>query len=485
MQKFFVPRADRKLGDRYELLECLGDGSYGWVWTAKRLQDQTTVALKIPKEQGGSNETLAEGKALLNQAKHDNVVAIYWMGRVPPDRQWYIIEMEYFPSSTLAQVLENQDSPFAKSYKALLDIYEQVLRGVAFLHDLGIAHGDIKPHNILVAGDRVKITDFGSSVQPDEMYVRSRENGGTILYSAPERLGYFGTDSGVGGPFRGDIYSLGVLLYYLSTSRTPHETFTQAARCAPFPDPRELNSSVSPALAEFTMRCLKRRPDERWPSVAEMLAQWGHVRHAQIQYAPLRIPPKAIGETQDWSSRVLAYFEKRDYSSAVRVAESEFLASNEPHALLLLLTSLYKDHKFFDCARRIEGYPLLFVKGAPFADELRHLAVDVYLAVRQYEKAEKLIDELLAEDKKSLRLQLRKASLLGLSAKYQTARDFLLDLNRSHPQTPAVLKRLVVVHEQLRETDRAAAFLKGYMKLCPQDDWAEKKQVELGSLGAG
>ncbi|MEI6150052.1 MAG: serine/threonine-protein kinase, partial [bacterium] len=365
MQKFFVPRADRKLGDRYELLECLGDGSYGWVWTATRLKDQAVVALKIPKEQGGSNETLAEGKALLNQAHHENVVAVNWMGRVPPDRQWYVIEMEYFPSSTLAQVFESQDSPFAKSYKALLAIYEQVLCGVAFLHGLGIAHGDIKPHNILVAGDRVKITDFGSSVQPDEMYVRTRENGGTILYSAPERLGYFGTDPGVGGPLRGDIYSLGVLLYYLSTSRTPHATFTQAARCAPFPDPSELNSSVSPALAEFTMRCLQRRPEDRWPSVAEMLAQWAQVRHAQLQYAPLRATPKAIGETQDWSSRVLAYFEKREYSRAVRVAESEFLATNEPHALLLLLTSLYKDGKFFDCARRIEGYPLLFAKGAP------------------------------------------------------------------------------------------------------------------------
>lgn len=485
MQKFFVPRADRKLGDRYELLECLGDGSYGWVWTATRLEDQAIVALKIPKEQGGSNETLAEGKALLNQAHHENVVTVNWMGRVPPDHQWYAIEMEYFPSSTLAQVLENQDNAFAKSYKALLGIYEQVLRGVAFLHDLGIAHGDIKPHNILVAGERVKITDFGSSVQPDEMYVRTRENGGTILYSAPERLGYFGTDPGTGGPFRGDIYSLGVLLYYLSTSRTPHATFTQAARCAPFPDPSELNSSVSPALAEFAMRCLQRSPEARWPSVAGMLTQWDSVRHAQLQFAPLRVPPKVIGEFLDWSSRVLAYFEKREYSRAVNVAEYAFLASNEPHALLLLLTSLYKDRKFFDCARRIEGNPVFFASGAAFSDELRHLAVDVYLAIRQYDEAEQIIDKLLAEGTRSLRLQLQKASLMGLSARYDEARLLLLDLNRTHPQTPAILKRLVVVHEQLREIDRAAAFLKGYIALCPGDNWAERKQKELSLLGAG
>jgi serine/threonine-protein kinase len=62
--KFFIPRADRRLGDRYELLECLGDGSYGWVWRSQRLEDNRIVALKIPKQQGARNKDLAEGSAL-------------------------------------------------------------------------------------------------------------------------------------------------------------------------------------------------------------------------------------------------------------------------------------------------------------------------------------------------------------------------------------------------------------------------------------
>ena len=49
--KFFVPRADRRLGDRYLLLDCLGDGSYGWVWKAQRVVDGAIVAVKIPKAQ--------------------------------------------------------------------------------------------------------------------------------------------------------------------------------------------------------------------------------------------------------------------------------------------------------------------------------------------------------------------------------------------------------------------------------------------------
>ena len=65
--RFFIPREDKKLGDRYQLLEQLGDGSYGWVWRAEKLENREIIALKIPKEQGASNDDLAEGSALVNK----------------------------------------------------------------------------------------------------------------------------------------------------------------------------------------------------------------------------------------------------------------------------------------------------------------------------------------------------------------------------------------------------------------------------------
>jgi hypothetical protein len=65
------------------------------------------------------------------------VVDVYWMGRVPPEREWYAIEMEYFPSITLAQLLDKGEEGFVASYDKLLGVFEQVLEGCAHLHRVG------------------------------------------------------------------------------------------------------------------------------------------------------------------------------------------------------------------------------------------------------------------------------------------------------------------------------------------------------------
>ena len=61
--QFFMPREDKRLGDGYQLLECLGDGSYGWVWRAEKLETHEIVAVKIPKEQGEKTRILRKAKS--------------------------------------------------------------------------------------------------------------------------------------------------------------------------------------------------------------------------------------------------------------------------------------------------------------------------------------------------------------------------------------------------------------------------------------
>lgn len=481
--KFFIPRADRRLGDRYELIECLGDGSYGWVWRAQRLSDGAIVAIKIPKAQGKRNEDLAEGSPLVGQLSHPSVVSVHWMGRVPPEREWYAIEMEYFPSLTLAQLLDAGEEGFVASYAKLLDVFQQVLDGCAHLHRLGMSHGDIKPQNILVSADCVKLTDFGSSILPDDMYTRTRENGGTILYSAPEIVGVPLSTRDRSGRFLSDIYSLGVLLYHLVTARLPHDTLSQVARHVPFPRAGEVNSSVSRALDDFIQRCLQLEPGDRWPSVEAMLAAFQLARRTQLQFTPTRALTAAPTPRVDWSTQAMGFLERGEFRDAELVARAEFEMSRDPQAFLMMVQASYGENRFFDCIREFEGRPDLVGMSSPIGAELRRLALSAYLEVRNVDQARAFVELCLAESPDSPDLLLKQASILALDAKYETAAEQLLALNRRLPGKPAILRRLVAVYEQLRDTGKAAAFLRAYQKAAPEEPWGTSKAEHFRALG--
>ena len=482
-QKFFIPQADRRLGDQYELLECLGDGSYGWVWRASRIEDGEIVAVKIPKLQGESNEKLSEGSALVGQAAHANVVSVHWMGRVPPDRQWYVIEMEYFPSLTLAQLLERGDQGFVASYQKILELYAQILGGVAYLHGLGMNHGDIKPQNILVSAEHVKLTDFGCSALPEDMYARSRENGGTVLYSAPEVVDAGDMPSSKADCFKADIYSLGVLLYHLVTTRLPHDTLSQVARHAPFPKVREVSATACPGLDAFVDRCLKAKVEDRWGSVEEMVPEFRKVVREQLEFNPTRAPATAAGPPEDWSLQALRYLEEENFRRAEEIARTEFEKGRDVQAFRIMLTAELHEQRYFDCLRDIQENQDLVEGDYASAQTIRKLALVVYLETRRIDEAHRIIDACLHADPESAGLLFKKAAVLGLEARYEEAAAILLELNRRLPGRAPVLKKLVGVFEQLRDQGKAAAFLRAYAEAVPDDPWALRRLEEYRALG--
>ena len=474
--RYFILNADRRLGDRYELLECLGDGSYGWVWKAQRVNDGAIVAVKIPKAQGSKNRELAEGERLLNRPAHLNVVSVFWMGRVPPEKEWYAIEMEYFPSHTLSWLLDEDDRGFSASYKKILDLYAQVLAGVTYLHGLGMSHGDIKPQNILVSGDLAKLTDFGSSLLPEDMYARTRENGGTLLYSAPEIAGVIHKPKEPSLIFKEDIYSLGVLLYHLVTSRLPHDTFSQVIRHTPFPRPREINASVSPALEEFILHCLERDPRQRWDSVETMSREFQRVKRLQLDYYSIRLIPEGKAPIRDWSSQAIELLEEEDYAGAESVASAEFEDKGDVNAFWFMVSAAFRDRRCYDCLKYINSYSEVLEAPSPVGRDLRRIALQAYLETKQLHKAEMILEQCFLDDGEVLHLLLKKASILGARAKYKEAAEILIQLNRQNPQNPAILRRLILVFEQLRDIGKARAFLRAYSKLIPDDTWVQKKQ---------
>lgn len=478
----FIPSRNLILGDQYELLDALGDGTYGWVWKAQRLEDNAIVAIKIPKEMSKPNDTLEEGKALIGQPSHPNVIEIYWMGRIKPQNEWYAIEMEYFPSQTLADLLETPQPPFTQTYESLFALYDQILAGVQHLHSIGLCHGDLKPQNILISGDRVKLTDFSNSILSNDSLVRSRENGGTILYSAPEFAGVSKRTSSSQKLFLGDIYSLGVLLYQLLTWRLPHGTLMQVVHHDPFPQPREINSSISFQLEQCIMKALMYAPEQRWPNLATMRQAFKKARQAQL-HTPS--PPQRGGTSHkqvDWSSQVLDWLNRHDYDKAATLANVEFQHHNDPYAYLLLVKAKFHGKRLYDCIRLFEQAWDLVTSDHVVSADLRRIALSVYLITRDFNNAHQILNVSLVKDGRTAQLKLQQASLYGMQARYEEAKTILLELNRSCPKQAPVLQRLAMAYEQLRDTDAAIVFLKAYLAEMPHDVNAQQKLVLLTQL---
>lgn len=448
------------LGNRYRLDRCLGDGSYGIVWKAERLSDHGVVAVKLPKHQGGRNSDLEEGKALIGAAPHPNLVAVSWMGRIPPERELFAIEMEFFNSHTLAFLLDAREDRMVTSYRTLLDLFAQVLDGVCHLHGLGMVHGDIKPQNILVGGDTAKLTDYGSSLTTQDIYLRTRENGGTVLYSPPEFAGLNTRKRDASLAIAHDVYSLGVLLYQLLTGKLPHDTLAQVVRHTPFPRPGELSSSVVGELDDVVMRALQRRPEDRWPSAEAMRAAFRQACQAQIAVTQRRELPAPADRTTDWSSQVVSLMDAQSWRDAEAAARAEFQRSHDAHAYLLMVRAAARDGRYFDVLRILEAAPEMLTQESAVVGDLELLALEALVRTERINEAALMVDRCLARQGDSPGLLLRKASLLGLQARFREASEVLLDLNRQLPRRQAIVRRLVLVHEQMREIEQAEAFRK-------------------------
>jgi serine/threonine-protein kinase len=481
----FLPGTNRRLGDRYLLLECLGDGSHGWVWRAERLSDNSIVAVKIPKDLTKEDRLLAEGKELLTIDPHANIVRICDMGRIPPENEWFFIEMEYFPSQSLAQKLEQRSHNFGNTFERLFNIYAQVLDAVGFLAALPtpISHGDIKPHNILVgAGDLVKLTDFGSSALPEEIYVRTRENGGTVLYAAPEFSDSVSRKGTFDDLLRGDIYSLGVLLYQLLTGQLPHDTPSQVRRHAPFKRPSEINANIVPMIDALILRCMEKVPSDRYHNVASLRSAFEQARQHQFNAPHYSITSFGGEVSVDWSTSVVKALETKDYLKAAKLAEDEFARTHDSAALLQQLNALYRANRLFEFEEVFNREYKSDLQGNDH-QLIRLLGIKTLLNLRKISQAKNLLNEATAIDGDSLELDFLRAILFGLDADFAKARESLESINRKSPSKPQVIIRLIQVCEQMRDYSAAVGYLKHALRLINNSAELEEKRIRYQSLG--
>ncbi|HEY7480944.1 MAG TPA: protein kinase [Gemmatimonadales bacterium] len=265
-----------RFAGRYDIEEILGSGGMGVVYRAFDREVGEAVAIKaLRPELGGMDPTLLERfkqeLRLARRITHRNVVRTYDLGEVEGT---YYITMELVRGTTVATLIRQAgrlDVP------ATLTIGKQLCRALEVAHEEGVIHRDVKPQNLLVDGSGfLKVMDFGIArlaehrSDPGQGLTAAGVVVGTPQYMAPEQL--FGEP--VDG--RADLYATGAVLFECVTGRPVFEAPSLVALLARHledtaPDPRNLNADVPESLSRVILRALARRPDDRWPSAAELL----------------------------------------------------------------------------------------------------------------------------------------------------------------------------------------------------------------------
>ena len=243
----------------------------GEVWKAEDTRLGRTVAIKVlPAAVSADIEAVARLKREARTAAqlyHPNIATIH---AIEQEGDLIFIVMEYVEGEPLSHVFKR--GPLAEA--ELCRIGRGVADALAAAHEKGIVHRDIKPDNIIVSGNRVKVLDFGIAKQvgvqtttseaPTAFMTQQGMILGTVQYMSPEQA--------IGKPLdpRTDIFSLGVVLYQGATGRLPFLGESMTDTIARIIRDEPTAPATSPGMASIILRCLRKNRDERFASAAEL-----------------------------------------------------------------------------------------------------------------------------------------------------------------------------------------------------------------------
>jgi len=278
-QQIYAGKGKLLVLGNYLILDKIGAGGMGQVFKARHKRMNRIVTVKLLPPELNKDEAIikrfhreAEAAAKLN---HPNIVIAHDADEAPGGIHFLV--MEYVEGRDLAQVLQSE-SPL--SIERALDFVLQAARGLEFAHENGVVHRDIKPGNLLLdAKGVVKILDMGLArvhdaavqVAHDEL-TKSGDMIGTVDYMAPEQA--FSTHTVDG---RADIYSLGCTWFRLLTYRHLYEgdSIVQkltAHQSQPIPRLRQKRPDVPIKMETIFERMVAKRPDDRYQSMTEVIA---------------------------------------------------------------------------------------------------------------------------------------------------------------------------------------------------------------------
>jgi tetratricopeptide (TPR) repeat protein/tRNA A-37 threonylcarbamoyl transferase component Bud32/TolB-like protein len=268
-----LDRLRAALTGRYEIVREVGSGGMATVYLAMDVRHQRRVALKVLRPElsatMGPERFLQEVRVTAN-LQHPHILPLFDSGEA--DGFLYYV-MPFVEGESLRDRLTREgELPVAEAARLLRDVVD----ALASAHALGIVHRDVKPENILLSGRHAMVTDFGVAKAVSEATGRHRLTTmgvalGTPAYMAPEQAA---ADEHI--DHRADVYAVGAVAYELLTGKPPFTGRTPQQVLAAQVTERparvtEHRTAVPPGLETLVMRCLEKKPADRWQKAEEML----------------------------------------------------------------------------------------------------------------------------------------------------------------------------------------------------------------------
>ena len=256
----------RVLADRYRLETLIGEGGFGRVYRAFDTWLERPVAVKVPRMDrpvtGGEVDQCRIEARKVARLRHPNIVPVHDVGK---EGSSCFIVGEWIEGTNLAVRIKTARPDARESAR----IVAEVADALDHAHRAGFVHRDIKPANILVDPQgRAYLTDFGIAVVEEDL-LRDVTAAGTLPYMAPEQLAEALVDH------RADIYALGVVFYELLTGQRPFRATTPVELRGQIldgepPPPRFIEPDIPQAMERACLRCLARRPEDRYQRADEV-----------------------------------------------------------------------------------------------------------------------------------------------------------------------------------------------------------------------